>query len=302
MQDINLNNITIDKLSLPVFTAQNIEVSVLRLDKVHPFISGNKWFKLRFYLEEAKELHKKKIVTFGGAWSNHIIATAAACQLNGLAATGIIRGEESAQLSPTLKLAKEMGMQLIFISREEYRRKKILEEIIHDDHYFISEGGYGIKGAAGAATILDCVKKENYSHICCAAGTGTMLAGIVMASGEQNKILAISVLKNNFEIEKQVQSLLPGNKMNFDFIHDYHFGGYAKYARHPVDKPDLIHFMNEFYRLTSIPSDFVYTGKLFYAIHDLIASDYFPSGSRLLLIHSGGLQGNASINKGTLIF
>ncbi len=104
------------------------------------------------------------------------------------------------------------------------------------------------------------------------------------------------MLKNNFEIEQQVKSLIPEGKINFDIVHDYHFGGYAKF------KPELIHFMNEFYRLTSIPSDFVYTGKLFYAIHDLIATDYFPSGSRLLLIHSGGLQGNASLNNGTLIF
>jgi 1-aminocyclopropane-1-carboxylate deaminase len=296
MQDIILNNITLDQLSLPEFSAKNIEVSVLRLDKIHPVISGNKWFKLRYYLEEAKALHKKKIVTFGGAWSNHIIATAAACRLNGFEATGIIRGEEASELSPTLKLAREMGMQLIFISREDYSMKKITEEINRDDYYFINEGGYGMKGAAGAATILDCVVKETWSHICCAAGTGTMMAGIVQASSEQNKIVGISVLKNNFEIEQDVKSLLPGNKMNFDLIHDYHFGGYAKH------KPDLIRFMNEFYWQTSIQSDFVYTGKLFYAIHDLMATDYFPSGSRLLVIHSGGLQGNASLNKGTLIF
>src|SRR5258705_4420356 len=201
MQDINLNNITLDKLSLPGFTAKNIEVSVLRLDKIHPVISGNKWFKLRYYLEEAKALHKKKIVTFGGAWSNHIIATAAACRLNGFEATGIIRGEEAAELSPTLKLAREMGMNLVFISREDYSQKKIPEEINANDHYFISEGGYGKKGAAGAATILYDVEKESWSHICCAAGTGTMVAGLVQASGEQNKIIGISVLKNNFEIE-----------------------------------------------------------------------------------------------------
>ncbi len=296
MQDIHLNNITLDHLSVPLFTAKNIDLSVLRLDKIHPLISGNKWFKLRYYLEEAKKLKKKKIITFGGAWSNHILATAAASQLNGFAATGIIRGEEATGVSPTLKQAKAMGMQLIFINREDYSRKRFPEEIIHDDNYFINEGGYGIKGAAGAATILDDVEKENYSHICCAAGTGTMTAGLVLAGGKQNKILAVSVLKNNFEIEQQVRSLLPVKEMNFDVIHDYHFGGYAKY------KPGLIQFMNEFYRLTSIPSDFVYTGKLFYAIYDLIATGYFPPGSRLLLIHSGGLQGNASLGKGTLIF
>jgi len=296
MQDINLNNITIDKLSLPEFAAKNIEVSILRLDKIHPVISGNKWFKLRYYIEEAKMLNKKKIVTFGGAWSNHIIATSAVCLLNGLKATGIIRGEEAAELSSTLKLAKKLGMELIFISREDYSRKKIPEQFNNDEYYFISEGGYGIKGAAGAATILDCVEKEYFTHICCATGTGTMMAGLVLAGGENHKITGINVLKNNPETEQNVRSLLPLNKMNFEIIHDYHFSGYAKY------KPELIRFMNEFFRLTSIPSDFVYTGKLFYAIHDLNASGYFPPGSRLLLIHSGGLQGNDSLNKGTLIF
>ncbi len=134
MQDINLNNITIDKLSLPEFIEKDIEVSVLRLDKIHPVISGNKWFKLRYYLEEAKVLNKKKIVTFGGAWSNHIIATATACQINGFESKGIIRGEEAAELSLTLKQAKEKGMQLIFISREDYNCKKIPEEINNDDY------------------------------------------------------------------------------------------------------------------------------------------------------------------------
>jgi 1-aminocyclopropane-1-carboxylate deaminase len=296
MQDINLSNITLDQLSLPEFTAKNIEVSVLRLDKIHPFISGNKWFKLRYYLEEAKELNKKKIVTFGGAWSNHILAAAAACQLYGFEATGIIRGEEATELSPLLQQAKDWGMNLVFISREDYSQKKIPEEINHDQYYFIGEGGFGTKGVAGAATIMDHCTKENYTHICCATGTGTMLAGLIQASGEQNKIVAISVLKNNFEINQNVRSLIPVSKMNFDIIHDFHFGGYAKH------KPELIQFMNEFYRVTSIPSDFVYTGKLFYALHELVAADYFPSGSRLLVIHSGGLQGNASLKKGTLIF
>ncbi len=296
MQDIHLSNISIDQLSLPGFTAKNIEVSVLRLDKIHPFISGNKWFKLRYYLEDAKKLNKKKILTFGGAWSNHILATAAACQLYGFEATGIIRGEEAAELSPLLKQAKDSGMKLVFISRGDYSQKKIPGEINNDNYYFISEGGFGTKGAAGAATILDHCTKEKYTDICCAAGTGTMLAGLVQASGEKNRIVAISVLKNNFEINQNVRSLLPVNKINFDIVHDYHFGGYAKY------KPALIQFMNEFFRLTSIPSDFVYTGKLFYAVHDLVATDYFPAGSRCLLIHSGGLQGNSSLGKGTLIF
>ncbi len=296
MQDIDLNTISIDPLHLPVCSAKKIEISVLRLDKIHPVISGNKWFKLRYYLEEAKSLHKNKIATFGGAWSNHIVATAAACQLYGMGSTGIIRGEEAAELSPTLTMAKRTGMQLFFISREQYSRKKIPDTLHVDDTYFISEGGYGLPGALGAATMLDHVIKENYTHICCAAGTGTMAAGLSLASVKQNIIVAVSVLKNNPELEKQVLSLLPPGITNTVFVHDYHFGGYAKH------QPDLIRFMNEFFRLTSIPSDFVYTGKLFYGILDLAGKGYFPPGSRLLLVHSGGLQGNESLRKGTLIF
>jgi 1-aminocyclopropane-1-carboxylate deaminase len=296
MQNTDLSKIVIDQLSLPEFTEKNIEVSVLRLDKIHPVISGNKWFKLRFYLEEAITLHKKKIVTFGGAWSNHIIATAAACQLNGIGSIGIIRGERAPELSPTLREAKEMDMQLVFISREDYGQKKIPEEFKNDDHYFIPEGGYGIKGAAGAATISDHYRKENYTHICCATGTGTMIAGLINSSAISTRITGISVLKNNFELVARVNLLTKKPCCAYEIIHDYHFGGYAKH------KPELIQFMNDYYRQTRIPSDFVYTGKLFYAIHDLVAKDHFPRGSRILLIHSGGLQGNDSLGKGTLIF
>jgi 1-aminocyclopropane-1-carboxylate deaminase len=297
MPDITIPNITPDKISLPLFIEKNVEVAVLRLDKIHPVISGNKWFKLRYYLEEAKQQKKKTIITFGGAWSNHIVATAAACKINGFNSVGIIRGEETEKLSPTLVASKQMGMHHIFINREDYQKKKVPEELNSDEYYFISEGGYGIKGAEGAATILDYCKKENYSHICCAAGTGTMMAGLVNSVLPFQKVIGISVLKNNFDLEENIKFLLNDkHKKNFWVVHDYHFGGYAKC------KPELVDFMNEFYRQTTIPSDFVYTAKLFYAVNDLIKNNFLPAGSRLLLIHSGGLQGNASLSEGTLIF
>jgi 1-aminocyclopropane-1-carboxylate deaminase/D-cysteine desulfhydrase-like pyridoxal-dependent ACC family enzyme len=296
MPDLDFSNITTDKISLNLFTERNVEVSVLRLDKVHPVISGNKWFKLQFYLEEVKQQKKKNIVTFGGAWSNHIVATAAACKIYGFNSVGIIRGEEADNLSPTLVQAKESGMQLIFISREDYSRKKIPLALNSSEYYFISEGGYGIKGAEGAATILDYCKKENYTHICCATGTGTMMAGLIKGAIPYQEVIGISVLKNNFEPEKNIKCLLNNKEKIFRVIHDYHFGGYAKH------KPELIDFMNQFYRQTTIPSDFVYTGKLFYAVTDLIKTNFFAAGSKLLLIHSGGLQGNASLSERTLIF
>ncbi|MES1221761.1 MAG: pyridoxal-phosphate dependent enzyme, partial [Bacteroidota bacterium] len=218
MSIINISDITTDKISLNLFSEKNVEASVLRLDKIHPEISGNKWFKLRYYLEEAEQLNKKTIVTFGGAWSNHIVATAAACSENGFSSIGIIRGEETSTLSPTLKKAKELGMQLNFISREDYSLKKIPGEIKTEEYYIINEGGYGIKGAEGAATILDQCKKESFTHICCATGTGTMMAGLINAALPEQEVIGISVLKNNFDLEENVRSLLIGHEKKIELI------------------------------------------------------------------------------------
>lgn len=296
MKDIDFGKITIDKITLPLFLEKGVAVSVLRLDKIHPLISGNKWFKLRFYLADAKKQAKKTIVTFGGAWSNHILATAAACKLNSFACIGIIRGEVPTTLSPTLLLAKAAGMQLIFISREDYAEKKLPVALETNDYYFINEGGFGIDGAAGAATILDHCSKQSYDIIGCACGTGTMVAGLINGALPVQQIIGISVLKNNLALNEQVQSLLLNERSNFQLIHDYHFGGYAKY------KSELIDFMNMFYEHTGIPSDFVYTGKLFFALYQLVKSNSFQPGCRILLIHSGGLTGNNSLKKGMLIF
>ena len=296
MQDINLQNITTDNLSLPIYIEKKVEVNILRLDKVHPQVSGNKWFKLRFYLEEARTQGKKTIVTFGGAWSNHILATAAACKINSFNCIGIIRGEEPALRSETLLQAKKMGMQLVFISREEYRQQKIPEEFNSSDYYVIQEGGYGPLGAKGGATILDSCNKEIYSHIVCAAGTGTMTAGLLKGASRGNQVISISILKNNFALEEKIKLLTGKTETTCHINHDYHFGGYAK------KKSLLINFMNEFYYQTGIPADFVYTGKLFFAVNDMIRNNFYPPGSNLLIIHSGGLAGNASLSKGTLIF
>ncbi|MBM3416331.1 MAG: pyridoxal-phosphate dependent enzyme [Bacteroidetes bacterium] len=297
MQDINLNAITTDRLTHACFTENAVEASMLRLDKIHPLISGNKWFKLRYYLEEAKQQHKKKIVTFGGAWSNHIMATAAACRLHQLECTGIIRGEKPPVLSQTLQQAASLGMQLVFISREKFSDSYIPDELKTDNNYIIPQGGYGEPGAKGAAGILRMADKKNtHTHVCCAAGTGTMLAGLVHAASPEQKVIGISVLKNNYQLEKDVAGLLKEPDQRFSVLHDYHFGGYAKCST------TLIQFMNGWYRQTNIPLDFVYTAKLCFAAMDLAGKKYFPGGSRILLIHSGGLTGNASLKKGTLIF
>jgi 1-aminocyclopropane-1-carboxylate deaminase len=296
MQDIDLTAISTDRIQLPFVTGSNIETDILRLDKIHPFISGNKSFKLRYYLEEAKQLQKRTILTFGGAWSNHIIATAAACQLQHLKSIGIIRGEEPLVYSPVLKQAQAVGMKLCFISREDYSKEKIPLGLLDDDSYLIPQGGFGPLGAKGAADILNYTSKERYSQICCAVGTGTMMAGLIMGALPSQKIIGISVLKNNLQLEEDIAGLAGKMATNYEIIHAYHFGGYAKFD------DGLIRFMNELYRLSTVPADIVYTGKLCFAIADLAQKNFFPPGSRILLIHSGGLTGNSSLKKGTLIF
>jgi 1-aminocyclopropane-1-carboxylate deaminase len=173
--------------------------------------------------------------------------------------------------------------------------KQVPVALQQEFNYLVPEGGYGEKGASGASTILDHTDYD-FTHCCCAVGTGTMMAGLINAVSPTQEITGISVLKNSLSQESEVGQLVTNKRNNWTLQHDYHFGGYAKHS------PLLIDYMNEFYRATGIPSDFVYTAKLFYAVQDLAGHDFFPPGSRLLLIHSGGLQGNRSFEKGMLIF
>lgn len=269
-------------------------IEVLRLDLVHPIISGNKWFKLRYYLEDALQKRKTGIVTFGGAWSNHIVATAAAAAAAGLKATGLIRGEEPRQYSFTLQKAAELGMQLLFLNRTDYRNKTLPSHLQDENNYIIPEGGYGALGAAGAGTIWELIK-ESFDTVCCACGTGTMLAGLALSAPAITRLTGISVLKSNHSLQEEIATLT-GPVTNWEVLHDFHNGGYAKY------NSEQINFMNEFYTATGIPSDIVYTGKLFMAAAQLIRHNHFPEDKRLLLIHSGGLQGNASLPENTLIY
>jgi 1-aminocyclopropane-1-carboxylate deaminase len=282
----------------PAKDDRNIGISVLRLDQVHPVVSGNKWFKLENYLEDAAASGKGHIVTFGGAWSNHIIATAAICSIKGLRATGIIRGEWPAVLSQTLQKAQDYGMDLAFISREEYRLRTLPGHLREDRNiYIIEEGGYGAAGAAGAARILDHCDKQAYSHFICGVGSGTTLAGLINACEAGQQAIGIAVMKNPALSALVTQFVLPEKSaIQFSINHDYHFGGYARHTS------SLIQFMNDFYLRTGIPSDFVYTAKVFYAVERLASEGVFARGSRILVLHTGGLQGNASLPTGTLIF
>ena len=276
------------------FCKNDVEVFTLRTDKIHPVVSGNKWFKLKLYIQEALEKGHKTIVTAGGAYSNHIVATAFACMHHRLKSVGFIRGEMPASLSHTLIHAKNYGMELHFMSRKDYKDQAFPPGFDSAGNYFIREGGYGAIGAAGMATLK--YDHAAFTHVCCAVGTGTMMAGLINSKNPTTKLSGISVLKNNYQLKEDVLNLLEDKSHPVDIVHDYHFGGYAKYS------PQLINFMNHLYFETGIPTDFVYSGKLFYAVNDLIEKDHFNSGSKILIIHCGGLQGNLSLPKGTLIF
>jgi 1-aminocyclopropane-1-carboxylate deaminase len=274
-------------------------VDVLRLDEIHPVVSGNKWFKLKNYLQDAQERHKKTILTFGGPYSNHIVATAAACQYFNLESIGIIRGERPRNLSHSLQQALSCNMKLYFISRSDYKTKSIpgeaLAKVDPKDIYIVKEGGYGKMGMTGAKEILRELNSNDYTHILAAVGTGTMLSGLIAAAHPGQSIIGIPVLQDD-SLEHKISALLPGTKQSFQLLYDYHFGGYAKTS------PELIRFINHWYQQTGIPTDFVYTGKLFYALNDLLKKDFFQKDSKILVIHSGGLQGNLSLPNGTLIF
>lgn len=294
------NNLFVQPIQAEWITDKKVALDVLRLDKIHPVVSGNKWFKLKYYLHEALAMHKTTIATFGGAWSNHIIAAAFASKVNGLKSIGIIRGEKPAVLSDTLKKAMEYGMELYFVTREEYRQKEgIVQKISENDWYWINEGGYGEQGAKGASEILSQADTSPYSHIIAAVGTGTMLAGLILSANKTQEVIGISSMKGNKSLEKEISALIHADnkeKASFKVIHDYHFGGYGK---HPVQ---LIDFINEIYLKHHLPLDIVYTGKTMFAIKDLTEKDFFQPGSRLLMIHSGGLQGNAGLPAKVLAF
>lgn len=297
----NIFTAPVDILHDALFLQKKISVAVLRLDKIHPVVSGNKLFKLHYFLKDAARSSDKTILTFGGAYSNHLLATAFACRASGLKSIGIVRGERPEQLSSTLQQCTNYGMQLQFISREAYQEK----EALHFQNELknkwgactiIPEGGYHPKGAQGAALVHELIKEGNYSHVCTAAGTATTTGGLLVAGNQ--KILSVPVLKGMNDIIERLSYLCGGsfNKDRLEVHDQYHFGGYAKKA------PILIAFMNYLWQQHGMPTDFVYTAKLFFAIYDKIKNDHFPVASNIICLHTGGLQGNNSLAPGTLLF
>lgn len=291
-RELNFSDVLIEHVNDVKLNGAAIKLDVLRLDKIHPVVSGNKWFKLKYHLQQAIKNDCTAIATFGGAFSNHILATAYCCNKEKISCIGFIRGEEPACYSQTLLEAKALNMQLVFLNREDYASKKPGIDFSFST-YFIPEGGYGGTGAKGAAEILKFVPNlSEYNYIICACGTGTMLAGLTNAGFPHQKYIGISTMKNNLSLENEILSLANDEaKCRIEILHDYHFGGYAKYTQ------TLIDFINKTYQAHQLPLDFVYTAKALYAIYDLAEKKYFDKDSKILFIHSGGLQGNRSLGK-----
>ncbi len=296
------SNIVLENLADDLFDEKKVSLSVLRLDAIHPVVSGNKLFKLHYFLQSAILQSSEGIVTFGGAYSNHLVATAYTCKEAGLKSAAIIRGEPPALLSHTLLACLEYGMSLKFISRQEYDKKELpgfLKEIKpgYENFLIVPEGGYHRLGAAGAALIMDLIK-DGTSHICCAVGTATTLAGLLQGIKKEQQIIGIPVLKNLYDLHQRIKFLtnLSFSPQQLIIMNDYHFGGYAKKTH------ELIDFMNLLYQKHQLPTDFVYTGKMMFGVIDCIKKDFFPKGSKIVCIHTGGLQGNFSLQPGTLVF
>jgi len=276
------------------------KVDLLRLDLLHPIVSGNKFYKLRFYIKAAIENGVSKVASFGGPYSNHIVALAFTAKEAGLKSIGYIRTNADEPTTPSLAEAKHYGMELVYLGRTDFQSKKasILETSdAKSDTYFIDEGGYGSIGAKGAATIFTENDTAHYDYIVCAVGTGTMLAGCINAASPNQKIIGIPVLKNEGSIESEINGLLlDKNNQPYTLLHQFHQGGYAK------TNPTMIDFMNRLWDTEKIPTDIVYTSKLLFGVEQLIQENYFEKEASILVVHSGGLQGNRSLPLGSLKF
>ena len=281
-----------------IFETEKASLYLKREDLLHPEISGNKYRKLKYNLLEARKQKKEQILTFGGAFSNHIAATAAAGREFGFKSIGVIRGEElgqdlqkTLQENTTLSFAASCGMEFDFVSREAYRQKNsegFLENLRnkYGDFYLIPEGGTNALAIKGCEEILS-EEDGGFDVICCAVGTGGTISGLINSSEEHQKVLGFPALKGDFLHEEILNYT---SKFNWELILDYHFGGYAK-VNH-----ELIEFLNTFKRDYGIQLDPVYTGKMMYGIFDLLRNGYFLKNTRILAVHTGGLQGIPAMN------
>ena len=284
-----------DSINQQIILPNNtVELYIKREDKIHPFVSGNKYRKLKYNLLEAKNNGFDTLLTFGGAFSNHIAAVASAGNAFGFKTIGIVRGQElGSKISEnsTLSFAKENGMQFKFVSRELYRNKTS-ESFLNDlkeefgDFYLISEGGTNKLAVKGCEEILN-TEDKNFDYICCAVGTGGTISGLINCSKPSQQVLGFPALKGDF-LKEDISKF--ASQTNWKLITDYHFGGYAKINE------ELVTFINQFKIDNQVSLDPVYTGKMLFGIMDLINKNHFPQGSKILVIHTGGLQGVEGMN------
>lgn len=276
----------------------NITLTIKREDLLHPHISGNKFRKLKYNLLEAKAQGKNLLLTFGGAYSNHIAATAAAGKVYGIETIGIIRGEELANKyndNPTLSFAAGCGMQFKFVTRDDYRQKedeKYIKKLQQEfgDFYLMPEGGTNALAVKGCEEILSTEDGE-FTHIVCSVGTGGTIAGIINSALQHQQVIGFPAVKGSGLLNDICKF---AHNDRWKLVEDYHFGGYAKVTA------DIIAFINDFFEKTGIPLDPMYTGKALFGVIDLINSNYFPENSQLLFIHTGGLQGIEGMNRDLL--
>ena len=284
---------------LPELEAKNYQLFIKREDQIHPLVSGNKFRKLKYNLKEALDQKKTTLLTFGGAFSNHILATAIAGKSTGFKTIGIIRGDElgvdlekTLTSNSTLRNASKHGMQFDFVSRETYRNKTSIEfteklQNKYGNFYCIPEGGTNSLAVKGCEEILT-KEDSQFDYICSCVGTGGTISGIINNAKDHQKVLGFPVLKGDF-LENEILKYAKKQE-NWKLNNDYHFGGYGKYS------DELIHFINRFKSQTDIPLDPIYTGKMMFGVLDMIKRKRFPNGSKILIIHSGGLQGIAGFN------
>ena len=281
-------------VNLPVLKAKKVSLYIKREDLIHPLISGNKYRKLKYNLIEVKAKNFDTLLTFGGAFSNHIAATAYAGKKNGLKTIGIIRGEELSkkwQENPTLLLANEYGMQFKFVTRTDYRekeKKSYIEQLKKEfgSFYVLPEGGSNTLAVKGCEEILT-TNDIDFDVICSSVGTGTTLAGIINVSHSHQHILGFPALKGDF-LKEDIRKF--ATKENWKLQTNYHFGGYAKYTY------DLINFINDFKSSTKIPLDPIYTAKMIFGILDMVKNNVFKPNTKILAIHTGGLQSITGMN------
>lgn len=296
MERMEINS-PLEELSHELLKAKQIRLWVKRDDLIHPEISGNKWRKLKYNIRAAKAKNQNTLLTFGGAYSNHILAVAAAAALFGFKSIGVIRGEKHEPLNPTLQKATDHGMNLFYLDRESYRNKdkqevsSILEELF-GDFYKIPEGGSNDLAVESCREIINELPID-FDVVCSAVGTGATVSGLIAGLKGKQHCIGFPVLKGGDFLREEITNFTKSYdvKVSWELQTDYHFGGYAKI------KPSLIDFINQFKATTGIALDPVYTGKMCYGIFDLIQKDYFPKNSNIVMLHTGGLQGIAGMNE-----